>query len=128
MGKGTSTSTQTQQSQLSPYDPAASRDERHPGQPVGMAPGAASLDPTSAGAINKVISNADGTPNYSAPIQAGTYGLLNGGGATANNGAIENNLAIITSGWPAPPTAPTWAPIPRSSRNSIKSAPTSPTR
>jgi hypothetical protein len=93
MGKGTSTSSQTQQSQLSPYDPAASGMNGILGSLSSMAPGAASLNPTQSGAINQVISNSNGQPDYSAPIQSGTLGLLNGGGANNNNGAITDNLA-----------------------------------
>lgn len=93
MGKGTSTSTQTQSSSLAPYNPASTGLDGILGSLTKMAPGAASLNPTQSGAINKVISNSNATPDYSAPIASGTLGLLNGGNANANNPAISGNLA-----------------------------------
>ncbi len=63
-----------------------------------IAPSAGTLNPTESGAINQVIGNANGTPNYSAPIQSGTMGLLNGGGATQYDPAITANLNTLASG------------------------------
>lgn len=90
---GTSKSTQTTQSQLTPYAPATDGMNGILGSLSNMAPGAGSLNGTEQGAINQVIGNSNGTPNYAAPIQSGTMGLLNGGGANNNNGAISQNLS-----------------------------------
>jgi hypothetical protein len=38
------------------------------------------------------VSNSNSQPNYNPAISAGTLGLLNGGGANNNNGAISQNL------------------------------------
>lgn len=95
---GTSTSSQTQSSSLAPYSAASTGLNGILGQLSAQAPAAGSLNPTESGAINQVISNANGTPNYSAPIASGTLGLLNGGGATANNGAISSNLTNAQNG------------------------------
>jgi hypothetical protein len=94
---GTSTSSQTQSSSLAPYSPASTGMNGILGSLSGMAPSAGTLSPTESGAINQVISNSNGTPNYSAPINTGTLGLLNGGGANNNNGAISSNLGTLNS-------------------------------
>jgi hypothetical protein len=89
---GTSSSSQTQSSSLAPYSAASTGMNGILGSLSAMAPGAGSLNSTQSGAINQVIANANGTPNYSAPINSGTMGLLNGGGANNNNPAISQNL------------------------------------
>jgi hypothetical protein len=90
---GTSKTEQTQSAQLAPYDPAKGGLDGLLGSITGMIPSAGSVSPTQQGAINQIVSNSNSTPNYSAPIASGTFGLLNGGGANNNNPAIESNLA-----------------------------------
>jgi hypothetical protein len=89
---GTSSSSQTQSSSLAPYSAASTGMNGILGSLSAMAPSAGSLNPTQSGAINQVIANSNGQPNYSSPINSGTMGLLNGGGANNNNPAITNNL------------------------------------
>lgn len=88
---GTSKSTQTQSSQINPYDPAAGSLNGILSA-LGGQVGNASLNPTQAGAINTLTANGQaGDPNAAA-VNKGTLGLLDGGGATDNNPAIANNL------------------------------------
>lgn len=94
---GTSSTTQQSSSSLAPYSPATGSMNGILGSLGSMAGSAGTLNPTESGAINQVIQNSNGTPNYSAPINSGTYGLLSGGGANNNNGAITQNLANYTS-------------------------------
>lgn len=94
---GTSKSTQTQSSSLAPYDPAADGLKGILGGITNLVPGAGSANPTQTGAINQIVANSSAVPNYSAPIAAGTAGLLNGGGANNNNGAITSNLGMLNS-------------------------------
>src|SRR5437016_5031484 len=89
---GTSKTSQTQSSSLAPYDPAASGLNGLLGSLSNMASGAASASPTQTGAINQIIGNSNGQPNYNSAISSGTMGLLNGGGANNSNGAISQNL------------------------------------
>lgn len=94
---GTSTTSQKQSSSLAPYDPAASGLNGILGGINGLVGSAGTASPTQTNAINQIVSNSNGTPNYSAPISSGTFGLLNGGGANNNNGAITNNLGTLNS-------------------------------
>src|SRR6266404_428978 len=89
---GTSKSSQTQSASLAPYDPAATGLNGLLGSLTGMAGGAGSLNPTQQGAINQITSNSAAQPNYGPAISSGIGGLLNGGGANNNNGAISQNL------------------------------------
>jgi hypothetical protein len=88
---GTSTSTQQTTSQASPYAAA------QPGL-SGALSGLnnqvqnAGLNATQTGAINQLEANAKAGNPYAGLIGNAATGLLNGGGATANNGAIANNL------------------------------------
>lgn len=91
---GTSTSSQKQSSSsaLAPYTAASTGMDGILGSLSSFAPGAATLDPTSAGAIDKVIANSNSQPNYNPSINSGTLGLLNGGGAKDTNAGISSNL------------------------------------
>jgi hypothetical protein len=89
---GTSKTTQTQTSSLAPYEPASGALQGILGSINKMVPQAGTLTAGQQGAINQVISNANRTPDYSAPINSGVTGLLNGGGAQNNDAAIRSNL------------------------------------
>jgi hypothetical protein len=95
---GTSKTSQTSTSSLAPYDPANSSLQGLLGGINNLVPQAGTVSTGQQGAINQVISNANGTPNYSAPINAGVSGLLNGGGAQANDSAIKSNLSTLQNG------------------------------
>jgi hypothetical protein len=95
---GTSTTKQTQSSMLSPYDPANSSLQGILGGINNLVPQAGTLSQGQQGAINQVVSNSNGTPNYSQPINNGVGGLLNGGGAQANDSAIKSNLGMLNNG------------------------------
>lgn len=95
---GTSTSSQTSSNTLAPYSAASGPMNGILGSLGNLSSSAGSLNPTESGAINKVIGNANGQPNYNPAITSGTLGLLNGGGATANNGAISSNLTNLQNG------------------------------
>lgn len=93
---GTSTSQQTQTSQLSPYAPAA-------GTINGILSGVGGLSSTIGNTPNPVqmsaIGQAVNTGNALNPAEtAGALGLLNGGGANNNNGAITSNLDNLKNG------------------------------
>jgi hypothetical protein len=92
---GTSSSSQTQSSQLAPYSAAAGPLNGLLGSIGNLAPSAGSLTPTQSGAINQITANSNGQPNYAPQIQSGTYGLLNGGGANDNNAAIKSNYGTL---------------------------------
>ena len=94
---GTSTTSQSQTSQLAPYSAAAPGLNGILGQLGNMASGAGSATPAQTGALNQIESNANSQPNYNPAIGAGTLGLLNGGGANNNNGAITSNLGTLNS-------------------------------
>lgn len=94
---GTSESKTTQSSQLAPYSPATGTLNGLLGSLGSLAGSAGSLSQGQSGALNQVISNSNGQPNYAPQIQSGTYGLLNGGGANNNNGALTSNLASYNS-------------------------------
>ena len=96
---GQSSTSQSQSSQLAPYSPAAGPLNGILGNlgtiagNLGTAPNA-----TQTGAINQIESNASGQPNYNPPIASGTYGLLNGGGATKYDPSITANLDALKNG------------------------------
>lgn len=94
---GTSSTTQQSSSSLAPYSAASGSMNGILGSLGNLSTSAGSLTPTESSAINQVIGNANSTPNYSTAINTGTAGLLNGGGANNNNGAITQNLANYTS-------------------------------
>ena len=90
---GTSKSSQTQTQQLAPYDPAKDGLQGILSGLTGMV-GQAGLNSTQSGALDTIVKNANtATGQMSPAITNGTLGLLNGGGATANDGAIKQNLA-----------------------------------
>lgn len=95
---GTSTSKQTQSSTLAPYDPASGSLQGILGSISNLVPQAGTLSTGQQGAINQVISNSNGQPNYNPAINSGTMGLLNGGGAQANDSAIKSNLSTLQNG------------------------------
>lgn len=91
-GTSTTSQNQSQTSQVNPYDPASGALKGILGGLTGQV-GNAGLNGAQTGAINTLESNAAaGDPNAGA-IGAGVRGLLNGGGANSNNGAISDNLA-----------------------------------
>jgi hypothetical protein len=89
---GTSTSSQTQSSSTTPWSTATPALNGILGGINALTP-SAGLNATEQGAINQLVSNAQGGNPYAGAIGAGASSLLNGGGATANNGAIGQNLA-----------------------------------
>lgn len=95
---GTSKTSQTQTSTLAPYDPAAGSLQGILGGINKLVPQAGTLSSGQQGAIDQVISNANGTPNYSQPINQGVTGLLNGGGATKYDPQITANLDSLKNG------------------------------
>jgi hypothetical protein len=95
---GTSTSKQTQSSTLAPYDPAAGSLTGILGGIDKLVPSAGTLSTGQQGAIDKVISNSNGQPNYNPAINSGTMGLLNGGGATKYDPQITANLDSLKNG------------------------------
>jgi hypothetical protein len=95
---GTSKSTQTQTSTLAPYEPANSALQGILGGINNLVPQAGTLTSGQQGVIDKVISNANGTPDYSQTINSGVTGLLNGGGATKYDSQITANLDSLKNG------------------------------
>jgi len=95
---GTSSSSQSSSSTLTPYQPAAGYMNGILGSLGNLAGSAGTLNSGQSNAINTIENNATSQPNYSVPIASGTYGLLNGGGATANDGAIKSNLTNFQNG------------------------------
>jgi hypothetical protein len=95
---GTSTTKQTQTSTLAPYDAAAGSLKGILGSIDKLVPQAGTLSADQQGVLNKVISNANNTPDYSAPINSGVTGLLNGGGATRYDPQITANLDALKTG------------------------------
>ena len=89
---GTSTSSQTQSSSTTPWSTATPALNGILGGINALTP-SAGLNATAQGAISQLVSNAQGGNPYASAIGAGASGLLGGGGATANNGAISQNLA-----------------------------------
>ena len=90
-GLGTSKSTQSTTTQLSPYDPAKPTLDGLLGKIGGLASGAG-LNSNQTGAINQLVANGQAGNPYAGAIGSGAFGLLNGGGATSNNAAITGNF------------------------------------
>lgn len=95
---GTSNSTQTSSATLAPYSPASGPMNGILGQLGSMAPQAGTLNAGQTDALGRVISSSQGTPNFQPQINAGSYGLLNGGGAQSNDAAIKSNLGGYSAG------------------------------
>lgn len=96
-GQSTTSQQQSQTAQLNPYSAASPALTGILGGLTSAVPGAA-LNSAQTGAINTLSANgAAGDPNAPA-IAAGTAGLLSGGGANNNNGAITSNLGILNNG------------------------------
>lgn len=91
---GTSTSTQQSSSTLAPYSPAAGTMNGILGS-VGNLAGQTGVSPTSSNAINTAVNNGN---TLNTPLMSSALGLLNGGGANNNNGAISNNLSTLQNG------------------------------
>ncbi|KRR21912.1 hypothetical protein [Bradyrhizobium retamae] len=90
---GTSKSSQTQTQQLAPYDPAKEGLQGILSGITSMVP-QAGLSGKASGALDTIESNAaNASSTFSPAITSGTLGLLNGGGATANDSAIKQNFA-----------------------------------
>ena len=90
---GTSKSSQTQTQQLAPYDPAKEGLQGILSGITNLVP-QAGLSSASSGALDTIVKNANAASGQFSPaVTSGTLGLLNGGGATANDGAIKQNLA-----------------------------------
>lgn len=95
---GTSKTSQTQTSQLAPYDPANPALQGILSGVSNLVP-QAGLSGAASGALNTIENNANTAQNtFSPSITSGTVGLLNGGGATNNDGAIKQNLGMLNSG------------------------------
>ena len=90
---GTSETKQSQTSQLSPYDPASPALTGLLGGITNLVP-QAGLSSSASGALDTIVKNANtASGQFSQPIANGTIGLLNGGGATANDAGIKQNFA-----------------------------------
>jgi len=98
---GTSKTSQTSTSSLAPYDPANPSLQGILGGINNLVPQAGTLSSGQQGAINQVVSNANGMPNYNPAINSGTMGLLNGGGAQKNDTGILDNLTGYKTGMSA---------------------------
>jgi hypothetical protein len=90
---GTSTSTQQQTSQTSPYAGAAPALGGILGGISSLVPGASGLTGAQSGALSTIEANANAGNPYAAPTGNVARGLLNGGGAQNNDAAISSNLA-----------------------------------
>jgi hypothetical protein len=90
---GTSTTTQQQTSQTSPYAGAAPALTGILSGITSLAPGAGSLTGAQSGALNSIEANANAGNPYAAPTANVATGLLNGGGAQNNDAAIKGNLS-----------------------------------
>jgi hypothetical protein len=93
---GTSSSSQTQTSTTTPWSTATPALTGLLGGVNGLTP-SAGLNATEQGAINQLVGNAQAGNPYAGAIGSAATGLLNGGGANANNGAITQNLANYQS-------------------------------
>jgi hypothetical protein len=90
---GTSKTSQTQTQSLAPYDPANPALQGLLSGITNLVPNAG-LSGKASGALDTIEGNAaKASSTFSPAITSGTLGLLNGGGATANDGAIKQNLA-----------------------------------
>ncbi|MBR1206617.1 MULTISPECIES: tail fiber domain-containing protein [unclassified Bradyrhizobium] len=94
---GTSKSTTTQSSSLSPYDPASGALTGLLGGLTNLSGSAGSTTAAQNGALNTIEANANNNP-FASPMTSGTLGLLNGGGATNNDAAIKSNLGMLQNG------------------------------
>jgi hypothetical protein len=95
---GSSSSSTTQSSTLSPYGAASGSLNGILSGINNLVPSAGTLSSGQQGAIDKVVANSNGQPNYNPAISSGTTGLLNGGGAQSNDGAISSNLGMLQNG------------------------------
>jgi len=93
---GQSSSTQTQQSQTSPWQAAQPMLQGILGQlnPLVQNSG---LSPTESGAINQLSQNAAQGNPYAAQISGFANNLLNGGGATAQAPSLQSGLSTLQS-------------------------------
>ena len=89
---GKSSTDQTQTAQASPYAPAAAPMNDILGK-IGAQAGSAGLNETQTGALNQLKTNYSAVNPYAAKIGDVATGLLNGGGATANDSAMRGDLA-----------------------------------
>ncbi|WP_316214130.1 tail fiber domain-containing protein [Bradyrhizobium sp. SZCCHNR2032] len=90
---GTSKTTQTQTSQLSPYEPAAGTLNGILGNLSTIAGGAGTTPNTAqTSAINQLSANGAAGSPFTSTMTGAALGLLNGGGATKNDAAITSNL------------------------------------
>jgi hypothetical protein len=89
---GTSTSSQTSQSQTTPWATATPALTGLLGGINALTP-SAGLNAAQSGAIDQLVTNAQGGNGFAGSIGQAASGLLGGGGANANNGAIAQNLA-----------------------------------
>jgi hypothetical protein len=94
---GTSSSTQNQSSSVAPYSAASTGLNGILGSLSGMTGSAGSLNSGQTGSLSQITANANATPSNTGVINSGTLGLLNGGGANNNNGAISSNLGTLNS-------------------------------
>lgn len=89
---GTSKSSQTQTQQLAPYDPANPALQGILGGITNLVPKAGISD-AQTGALDTIVKNANqASGTFSPAITSGTVGLLNGGGAKANDSGIKQNF------------------------------------
>lgn len=95
---GTSSSNQTQSSSLAPYSPASSTITGLLGSAGNLATSAGTLNGGQSAALGTITANANATPSNVGAINTGVTGLLNGGGANNNNGAISKNLTTAQNG------------------------------
>jgi hypothetical protein len=93
---GTSTSSQTSQSQTTPWSAATPALTGLLGGINTLVP-SAGLNAAQSGALDQLVSNAQGGNAFAGSIGQAASGLLGGGGATANNGAITQSLADYRS-------------------------------
>jgi hypothetical protein len=90
---GKSTSRQTTTQSLGAYEPAKAGLDSALGGLTGLL-GQAGLSNKASGALDTIEQNANtATGQFSPAITSGVLGLLNGGGATANDAAIKQNLS-----------------------------------
>jgi hypothetical protein len=89
---GTSTSTQTQQSQTAPWAAAQPMLQDMLGQ-IGAGLGNTGLTSAESSALDTLQSNAAQGNPYAGQIASYAQSLLNGGGATAQTGNVQDNLA-----------------------------------
>jgi hypothetical protein len=91
---GTSTTQQQQTSSTTPFGPAQGSLNSILGQLNGQVPNA-SLTPTETGALDQLKTNAQAGNPFANAIGNAATGLLNGGGAQANDAGISQNFADL---------------------------------